>query len=801
MKLNVLQKDRKIDSSSDESIQYGIDTSQIGLLYEILSQYSNPVGSIVRELTTNAFDAHIESKSDKRVTVEVSEKNELTNADYTFTVKDSGIGLSPDRVRNVYSRFLASTKRDSNEQHGAFGLGSKSPFSYTDLFYAETVHAGIEYFYAMHKGKNSPSIDLLSKNPTDKPNGTSISINIKPGDTGKFRREIKRQLAYFDNINHINTGVDNNYRIFQGNNFVFREHAADLGLDRPHICLGKVYYPIDTNIISLPSLAQTDYYSYGKKPCKTPIGLKFEIGEIPVIRSRENLEYTDEAIDKIKEKFEAAKEELQGIYDKSKKKVHTVPELLLAKKVEKEKSLSLPGDVLIPHATNMVKMNVGLEGFEDMPNYPKLSEVVKLVYKTHKRIGQGRASRSFYGSALSFRLSPDRIQKFSTGSTLYRSTKSYSTLKNKYLYDEVGESVFYIVRKRSDSDKATEANILRAFGYDNSAFDQIPKEDVANIKKYTSECLKIFHKITQNYDNVVVPKWFKDANKGTAKKGMYDPSTSEFKPELKIHLKRACSNSVNSTYGLVTGFSAWEPKLKELVENPRVLTIYGFQDDSDLLEDLDTLLHRRLHRFWSYNRSKPNRLLILKIAKSKEEIILATKKNAIHVNEFVSRRSQLLVKTLTYFYIYDKLDYKAKKPIRLIKREVASKVLKHLGLDDFNQSLNRTLKNINKIEFSEFPVRNGNSGVEYNIPNSFQQLLEDPAYLNPHILEEYKRTQDFINKYPLLYKIMITEDIEEDILEELPFYLKGKSPINPSLERRLKEYKEQKQQLNTDNDE
>ena len=94
MKLDVLEKNREIESSSDESISYGIDTSQMGLLYQILSQYSNPIGSMIRELVTNAFDSHIEAGVDKRVSVRITDANSLTNTSAAFEVEDYGVGLS-----------------------------------------------------------------------------------------------------------------------------------------------------------------------------------------------------------------------------------------------------------------------------------------------------------------------------------------------------------------------------------------------------------------------------------------------------------------------------------------------------------------------------------------------------------------------------------------------------------------------------------------------------------------------------------------------------------------------------------
>ena len=46
-----------------ESIDFGIDSSNIGILFRGFSDtlYSNKIGSIVREVTSNCFDSHREA--------------------------------------------------------------------------------------------------------------------------------------------------------------------------------------------------------------------------------------------------------------------------------------------------------------------------------------------------------------------------------------------------------------------------------------------------------------------------------------------------------------------------------------------------------------------------------------------------------------------------------------------------------------------------------------------------------------------------------------------------------------------
>src|SRR5690349_7579063 len=91
--------------------------------YSVLSKglYSNPIRAIVRELSCNAWDSHIEAgHTDKAF--EVYLPNALAP---TFKIRDYGVGLTEEQVESVFDYFR-STKQQSNAMTGCFGLGAKS---------------------------------------------------------------------------------------------------------------------------------------------------------------------------------------------------------------------------------------------------------------------------------------------------------------------------------------------------------------------------------------------------------------------------------------------------------------------------------------------------------------------------------------------------------------------------------------------------------------------------------------------------------------------------------------------------
>src|SRR3990167_10349443 len=84
--------------------------------------YSDKITAILREIGCNAADAHIEAGIANKP-FEVKIPNRI---DPQFYIRDFGSGLSHDNVMTLYTTYFASTKQDSNDVTGGFGLGSKS---------------------------------------------------------------------------------------------------------------------------------------------------------------------------------------------------------------------------------------------------------------------------------------------------------------------------------------------------------------------------------------------------------------------------------------------------------------------------------------------------------------------------------------------------------------------------------------------------------------------------------------------------------------------------------------------------
>ena len=96
-----------------------IDPSGMAHVMAILTNlYANAPLAVLREYATNARDSHVAAGSDRPIEVDLP-----TDLNPSLVIRDFGVGLSEQEIIDVYARYGASTKRDTDDQVGAFGLG------------------------------------------------------------------------------------------------------------------------------------------------------------------------------------------------------------------------------------------------------------------------------------------------------------------------------------------------------------------------------------------------------------------------------------------------------------------------------------------------------------------------------------------------------------------------------------------------------------------------------------------------------------------------------------------------------
>jgi len=302
MKLHSAVQNEAIVSNVGEIGEFRIRNS--AKAFNILSSglYANKIRAIIRELSCNAVDSHTAAgKSDTPFDVH------LPNAlEPYFSIRDYGTGLTHDQVTNIYTTYFESTKTDSNAFIGALGLGSKSPFSYTDNFTVTAVKDGRKGIYtAFINEQGVPSIALMMEEETTDPAGVEVRFAVEERyDFDKFRSEARYVYEYFKLRPVISGNADFRFKDpeYKEENIIPGLHY--IGESRhSYAIMGNIKYPIE-----VPNADKALGGLHGLLSCG--LVMEFNIGELDFQASREGLSYIPQTIEAIKAKLEALNAQL-----------------------------------------------------------------------------------------------------------------------------------------------------------------------------------------------------------------------------------------------------------------------------------------------------------------------------------------------------------------------------------------------------------------------------------------------------------------------------------------------------------
>ena len=126
--MQVVNNPNVVSNTLTNTTQYSIKAS--AQAFKILSDglYRNKIAAPIRELSTNAYDAHV-AKGNTDIPFDV---HLPSVAEPWFAIRDYGIGMSKHELETTYTTYFDSNKTHSNDFVGCMGLGSKTPFSISD---------------------------------------------------------------------------------------------------------------------------------------------------------------------------------------------------------------------------------------------------------------------------------------------------------------------------------------------------------------------------------------------------------------------------------------------------------------------------------------------------------------------------------------------------------------------------------------------------------------------------------------------------------------------------------------------
>lgn len=293
------ESDEIIGTSLDDATQFNIKASPKTFMVLSKNIYSRCERAIIRELSTNATDSHSEAGNlDTPFKIQIP-----TMLDPRFICRDYGTGLSPKATMDLMTTYFASTKDQTNEYIGALGLGSKSPFSYTDTFNIVSYYKGTAYGFTAFLHNGLPKCLPTFEEPTDEENGLEITVPVNPDDVTTWHNEAKYILRHFTNhkpvINHIEIDYFPKF-----DDYLINPAVSDAcGV---YAIMGNIQYPIPR-----------EFYENTWLDTLNRAYIKFEIGELDIMPSREEIHLSNETKANLKKRIdEVNKSIVDGIADK-----------------------------------------------------------------------------------------------------------------------------------------------------------------------------------------------------------------------------------------------------------------------------------------------------------------------------------------------------------------------------------------------------------------------------------------------------------------------------------------------------
>jgi hypothetical protein len=334
--------------------------------FQILSDlYSDKPLAIVRELGCNANDSMIASgKKDQPFHIHLPNSLEPW-----ITIQDFGTGISHQNIYDIYSTYFESTKTNTNDQIGCLGLGSKSPFCYTDNFSVTSIHDGEKRIYNAYFAENgNPTIALMSCVKTDEQNGVAVQIPVKEKDFSTFMASVVKAFRFFDVKPTISGGkIDwkDEKPTFSGDDWMFLDSSNQW---EAFAIMGGVTYPIDHYKVA-------DKYN---QIVRKGVVLKFKMGELDFAPSREHLSYDDSTIKAINDKLEKV---LTEIKDKAKEQIESKDDIL-----ESIRALgSFQERFSYYGSSNFELKNVNYKGHDITEPYKFVKDILKVPVQSFSR--------------------------------------------------------------------------------------------------------------------------------------------------------------------------------------------------------------------------------------------------------------------------------------------------------------------------------------------------------------------------------------------------------------------------------
>jgi len=297
----ILEKTHNISTNLKGSVEFGV-TDDSSKIFAFLSNflYTDKERAVMTELCSNALDAHV-MLGKEEVPILVHLPTELQKE---FRVRDYGPGLSEEQVYLFLTKYGSTSKGDSNEMIGGFGIGSKSPAAVTDTWTINSHFDGAATSYLIHVNERGiPSINKLWTLPTDE---SGIEVIVPTKNTHMWHTAAKKVFAYYDVMPIIKGTTDKPNKVDFTSSFfglIKFSKKVDSGSSIVKILMNRRAYNLD-----LSKIGSDNWFLCGGH-------IEFDTSSLSVGLSREDLQYDSRTIASIKTRFSEIENKLISEWD------------------------------------------------------------------------------------------------------------------------------------------------------------------------------------------------------------------------------------------------------------------------------------------------------------------------------------------------------------------------------------------------------------------------------------------------------------------------------------------------------
>ena len=295
---------RMVQEKSKVEVDGEVENAKIvlgGKAYSILTTqiYRDRMRALIRELSCNAVDSHVESENNEAIHVHLPSEDAPT-----FYVEDFGLGMNEEDVE-IFTTFFESTKDMSNKQIGCLGLGSKVFYGYnTRTATVTATKNGVRRIYSFFMQDGIPSRTKLFEEKTDARNGVKIEFTVARNDINNFVNKSSDIFQWFQfpveflNVTPIIKDITKD-KVLEGEGYYFNKSGGDAV-----VLMGNIPYAVEVS----------DYILELYRNFIENSGLVIEapIGSVDFDPSREGLGYTKKTLVFLCKRFAKIQQELEA---------------------------------------------------------------------------------------------------------------------------------------------------------------------------------------------------------------------------------------------------------------------------------------------------------------------------------------------------------------------------------------------------------------------------------------------------------------------------------------------------------